>query len=98
MVQRVPGIGSVEPLAGHLCARGTPPPTQRMRIPRGWLRALGNEAGQDAFEYLLASGLVAVVVALAFYQLDFVIPQVVGFICPAVDTATGSAVGACIGP
>lgn len=53
---------------------------------------------QDGFEYLLVGGTVVIAFYLGFLGLKEVIPAVVGLACPVIDSATGSAVGACITP
>ncbi|MBI2764681.1 MAG: hypothetical protein HYX53_02080 [Chloroflexi bacterium] len=72
----------------------------RLRAPRAPLsrRFSRDSSGQAGFDYLLTGGIVAVAVALAFTGLKVVIPEVVGLACPVIDSATGSAVGACITP
>ena len=68
----------------------------RSRMVIGIVAFSRDTRGQDAFEYLLASGTVAVVFAAAFLAFAEVIPAVVGFACPAIDTVSPVAVGACI--
>jgi hypothetical protein len=52
------------------------------------LRLLRHEQAQDTFEYLLVLGAVMVViVAGLFIGFQTLLPEVVGWICPSVDTA-----------
>ena len=59
---------------------------------------LRDDRGQDAFEYLLASGLVAVAVYLGMVIFGEAAPQIVGHACSSVDTATSPppADGSCV--
>jgi hypothetical protein len=58
---------------------------------------LRDERAQDAFEYLLTVGTLLVLMAAALLAFDAVVAQLVGLVCPAVDTANGlAAIGSCI--
>jgi len=63
---------------------------------------LSRDGAQNSLEYLIVIGTVVVAIAAAlFVGFPSIAHQVMGFICPAVDTAVGSppvpsAVGACI--
>lgn len=58
---------------------------------------VATEDAQNVFEYVLTVGLVVVAMVASFLAFDAVVAQVVGFACPAVDTADGlAAVGSCI--
>jgi hypothetical protein len=57
-----------------------------------------SERAQDAIEYLLVTGGVAVAFAVALLTFDAVIVEVAGHVCPSVDTANAlAAVGSCLG-
>jgi Flp pilus assembly pilin Flp len=53
-----------------------------------WFRAFReDERGQDALEYILASGTLAVLLAVALFGFRELVPEFVGHECPGVDTA-----------
>jgi len=57
------------------------------------------ERAQNTFEYLLVVGAVVAPLVLALFAFDQVVVGVVGYVCPAVDTANSlSAVGSCLKP
>jgi Flp pilus assembly pilin Flp len=61
------------------------------------IKRLRTDDAQNAFEYVLTAGLVVVAMVVAFLAFDAVIAQILGFVCPAVDTSDGlAAVGSCI--
>lgn len=61
-------------------------------------RLIHDERAQDALEYLMVIGAVVVALVIALLGFDTVIPQVVGHLCPGVDTANPAvAVGSCLG-
>lgn len=56
------------------------------------LALLRGETAQEAFEYLLVIGAVVVVMAAAIIAgLALLLPEIVGLVCPAVDTAADPA-------
>jgi hypothetical protein len=57
-----------------------------------------EERAQDGFEYLLVAGTVGIALAVGFLAVNTIIPAVVGYACPAIDTVSPVAVGACINP
>jgi hypothetical protein len=64
----------------------------------GWLR---RDQGQAGLEYLLVVGTMVVALTIALtYGFNALLPQVVGFICPSVDTAAipAATIGSCLGP
>ncbi len=75
----------------------------RQRL-RTWLHscpAFFDERAQDAFEYLLVTGVVAVALAVALViGFEALVPTVVNHSCPSIDTSNASggvsANGACI--
>ena len=59
-----------------------------------------EQSAQDTFEYLLLAGAFVVPFAAALIGLAaFVIPEIAGHVCPAVDTAAdpSPSVGSCLG-
>lgn len=61
-------------------------------------RVHSSEEAQNTFEYVLVIGSVVIAFVAGFLAFDAVIPQVVGLVCPSVDTANAlSAIGNCIG-
>lgn len=59
-----------------------------------------DDRGVNSFEYLLVVGLVVGPVVAAFIAgVVLLIPEVVGYVCPAVDTAGPdvATVGSCLG-
>lgn len=57
-----------------------------------------SESAQGTFEYLLATGIFVVALVTAMLGFDTVIVDVVGHVCPSVDTANAAvAIGSCIG-
>jgi hypothetical protein len=64
-----------------------------------WL--LADERAQDTFEYLLVVGAVVVAMAAALIAgFALLLPEVVGLVCPAVDTAANpvATFKSCLGP
>lgn len=64
-----------------------------------WL--LADERAQDTFEYLLVVGAIVVAMAAALIAgLALLLPEVVGLVCPAVDTAASpvATFKSCLGP
>ena len=61
-----------------------------MRSSKAVIR-LSDEKAQDAFDYLLTTGVIVVVVASAWFVFFQLVPQVVGHACPSVDTAASPA-------
>ena len=71
-----------------------------------YLRALGgrlgrrlhrDESGQDLFEYVLLIGGVAVTMAVTLIVgFGFIVPEVLGTLCPAVDPLGGGGAGDCL--
>ena len=57
------------------------------RIPKRLRLAASDESGQDAFEYLLATAAVVVVVAVGLFVFAEVVPQVAESGCSSVNTA-----------
>ena len=58
-----------------------------------------GEQGQDSFEYLLIVGVVVAPLLVALIVgVELLIPEVVGYICPSVDTAANpiATVGSCV--
>ncbi len=67
-------------------------------LRRSLARLHRSEEAQNAFEYLLVIGSVVVGFVAALLAFDVVIAQLVGLVCPAVDTANAlAAIGSCIG-
>lgn len=59
--------------------------------------SLKSDHAQNTFEYLLAVGGVMVLIIAGLYGLDVVVEQLVGHLCPSVDTANPLvAAGSCI--
>ena len=61
---------------------------------------LKEERGQNTLEYLMVVGAIAVVIAsLLILGFSTLLPQVLGYVCPSVDTAAnpGSTIGSCLG-
>jgi hypothetical protein len=57
-----------------------------------------SEEAQNAFEYLLLIGGLLVAIAGGLLGINAVVAQVVGLVCPSVDTANAlSAIGNCVG-
>jgi hypothetical protein len=77
-----------------------------MRTLESWIQAfvvwlLADERAQDAFEYLLVVGAVVVAMAAALIAgFALLLPEVVGLVCPAVDTAANpvATFKSCLGP
>ena len=67
-------------------------------------RLFSDQRAQNTFEYLLVGGVVVVlIVSVMIAGFQLLIPQLVGHVCPAVDTGfpTGSPAatpGSCVGP
>jgi hypothetical protein len=60
---------------------------------------LFDDRGQNTFEYmLLVSGFVIVIVSILAAGFFLLIPQVLGQLCPSVDTVDPATPGSCIGP
>ena len=79
-------------MRGHASNRSAA--VARVRSARALHR---SEEAQDAFEYLLVIGGVVVGIIVALLAFDVVVAQVVGHLCPSVDTANPlSAIGNCI--
>ena len=58
---------------------------------------LSDEAAQDAFEYVLATGAVMVAFVAGLLLIDAAIPAILGVMCPVIDAATpGVTVGSCL--
>jgi hypothetical protein len=56
------------------------------------------EEGQGTFEYLIVTGIFAVALVSALLAFDALIVEVVGHVCPSVDTANVAVtIGSCIG-
>lgn len=69
-----------------------------MQLLRWVTRASGDEQGQGTFEYLMVSGVVVVAFVAGLFAFDSVVVEVVGHVCPSVDTANPVvAVGSCLG-
>ena len=56
-------------------------------IRRGFARLRRDERGQDAFEYLLATSTVALMVGALIAGFVLLVPEIVGQSCDSVDTA-----------
>ncbi|MCK9517696.1 MAG: hypothetical protein M0R74_01535 [Dehalococcoidia bacterium] len=57
-----------------------------------------DDRAQDALEYLLVIGGFVVLLVLGLLAFDSLIVDVVGLVCPSVDTANPAvAVGSCLG-
>ena len=66
---------------------------------RTCLDRLHSEAAQGTFDYLLATGIFVVALVSGLFAFDAVIVDIVGHICPSVDTADPlAAVGSCLSP
>ena len=62
-------------------------------------RFVRASSARGSFEYLLVVGGVVVLVAIAWFGFDGLIPAIVGNVCPSVDTANpASAIGNCLNP
>ncbi len=63
-----------------------------------WRSLVRSQGGQGALEYLLVVGAVVVAMAVAFMGFDSVIGELLGHVCPSVDTAANplATVGSCI--
>jgi hypothetical protein len=48
-----------------------------------------DQRGQDAFEYLLATGVIVALVGALLLGFTDVIPKIVGFACPTIDPLGG---------
>jgi hypothetical protein len=58
-----------------------------------------SEAAQGTFDYLLATGIFVVALVAALFAFDTIVVDIVGHVCPSVDTANSiSAVGDCLSP
>lgn len=69
-----------------------------MQLLRWVRRASGDERGQGTFEYLMVSGVVVIAFVTGLFAFDSVVVEVVGHVCPSVDTANPVvAVGSCLG-
>ncbi len=64
-----------------------------MRTPQSWIQKLvilllADRRAQDTFEYLLVIGAVVVAMAAALIAgFTLLLPEIVGVVCPAIDTA-----------
>ena len=61
---------------------------------------LKAERGQNSLEYLMVAGAIAVVMAsLLILGFSLLLPEVLGYVCPSVDTAAdpASSIGSCLG-
>lgn len=62
------------------------------------MHATEDDHAQNTFEYLLVIGAVVLPLVGALLGFDQVVVEVVGYVCPAVDTANPlAAVGSCLG-
>ncbi|GAB4320773.1 MAG: hypothetical protein Kow0010_00760 [Dehalococcoidia bacterium] len=59
---------------------------------------IDDERAQNAFEYLLVTGVIVVAfVGALIAGVALLIPEVVGYVCPSVDPLGGGGVGSCLG-
>ncbi|MBM3926538.1 MAG: hypothetical protein FJ320_11280 [SAR202 cluster bacterium] len=59
-----------------------------------------EKLGQNSLEYLMVVGAIAVVLAgLLILGFSTLLPEVLGYLCPSVDTASdpASSIGSCLG-
>lgn len=55
-----------------------------------------DERAVNAFEYLLVTGVIVVAFAGALIAgVALLVPEVLGYVCPAVDPVGGGGVGSC---
>jgi hypothetical protein len=61
-------------------------------------RLITESRAQDGFEYLLATGIIVVILAVAFFAFTDLVPDFVGNACPSIDSAATpqAANGSCI--
>lgn len=55
-----------------------------------WIHFVRDDRGQDAFEYLLVAGTVVIVLVLALFAFEQLIPEFVGSACSSVDTSAAN--------
>jgi len=58
-----------------------------------------DEHGQDTFEYVLVIGAIVVAMTIALLGFTVIVPQVLGYACPSVDTSVNpiATIGSCLG-
>lgn len=62
----------------------------------GFLVGARSEEAQDAFEYVLVIGTVAVALVASMYGFKAIVLAVLGHACDSVDTGVSVSVGSCL--